>query len=83
MTRLDIVANLLIDTPMTRHGIQAMTGMGQQRVSEALRELHATVVGYAPPPNKGRPAPIYALAPQEKPRANFDALAIAWNWRPV
>lgn len=63
MSKAERVRALLEERPMTRHALECELGIAQQRVSEALRELGAHVVGHQKPPNKGQPAPIYSMHP--------------------
>jgi hypothetical protein len=55
------VSGALRAMPTTRSGLEKALGISQQRVSEALRDLGAVVVGYAPRQFRGHPMPVYAL----------------------
>ena len=72
-------AELLTERPMTRFEIECTLGVGQQRVSEALRRINAHVVGHVPPARQGQPAPLYALSDTADVRPDFGALASAWR----
>jgi hypothetical protein len=73
--------SLLRYSPMTRFDLECRLGISQQRISEALRDVGACVIGHEPAAGKGQPAPIYALEPAEvcTPAHAIGAVCSVWQ----
>lgn len=62
----DRAKQLLRQSPLSRFELECKLGISQQRVSEAMRDLGARVIGHEPRDCRGHPMPIYSLEqPQE------------------
>lgn len=57
----ELVKQELRKGPRTRKQLEEAIGVSQQRISEALTFLGATIVGTEPKQGKGRPTPIYTV----------------------
>jgi hypothetical protein len=62
---------LLRQGRLSRSALELSLGISQQRVSEALRDIGAHVIGHEPRDRRGHPMPIYAL--DDHPRATEPA----------
>jgi hypothetical protein len=58
---------LLRQGRLSRSALELSLGISQQRVSEAMRDIGAHVIGHEPRDRRGHPMPIYAL--DDHPRA--------------